>query len=77
MYVFMYVYMYLYMYIRRKQNGQMRRIKFSLIKMIQWHQEVSMKYNKSIEEVMQATGFLLQIKTSKSNILFNKISQPY
>ena len=37
-----------------KQNGQMRRIKFSLIKMIQRHQEVFIKYNKSIEEVMQA-----------------------
>ena len=23
-----------------RQNGQMRRIKFSLIKMVQWHQEV-------------------------------------
>ena len=40
-----------------KQNGQMTRIKFSLIKMIQWHQEVFIKYNKSIEEVMQAIGF--------------------
>ena len=40
-----------------KQNGQMRRIKFSLIKMIQRHQEVFIKYNKSIEEVMQAIGF--------------------
>ena len=40
-----------------KQNGQMRRIKFSLIKMIQRHQEVFIKYNKSIEEVMQAKGF--------------------
>ena len=38
-----------------EQNGQTRRIKFSLIKMIQWHQEIFMKYNKSIEEVMQAT----------------------
>ena len=37
-----------------KQNGQMRRIKFSLIKMIQRHQEV---FIKSIEEVMQAIGF--------------------
>ena len=40
-----------------KQNGQMRRIKFSLIKMIQRQQEVFIKYNKSIEEVMQAIGF--------------------
>ena len=40
-----------------KQNGQMRRIKFSLIKMIQRHQEVFVKYNQSIEEVMQAIGF--------------------
>ena len=40
-----------------KQNGQMRRIKFSLIKMIQQHQEVLSKYNKSVEEVMQAIGF--------------------
>ena len=38
-----------------KQNGQMRRIK--LIKMIQRHQEVFIKYNKSIEEVMPAIGF--------------------
>ena len=40
-----------------KQNGQMRRIKFSLIKTIQRHQEVFIKYNKSIEQVMQAIGF--------------------
>ena len=40
-----------------KQNGQMRRIKFSLIKIIQRHQEVFIKYNKSIEEVMQVLGF--------------------
>ena len=40
-----------------KQNGQMRRIKFSLIKMIQRHQEVFIKYNRSIEELMQAIGF--------------------
>ena len=40
-----------------KQNGQMRRIKFSLIKMIERHQEIFIKYNKSIEEVMQAIGF--------------------
>ena len=40
-----------------KQNEQMRRIKFSLIKMIQWHQEGFTKYNKSIEEVMQTKGF--------------------
>ena len=40
-----------------KQNGQMRRIEFSLIKMIQRHQEVFIKYNKLIEELMQAIGF--------------------
>ena len=40
-----------------KRNGKMRRIKFSLIKMIQRHQEVFTKYNKSIEKVMQAIGF--------------------
>ena len=40
-----------------KQNGQMRRIKFPLIKMIQRHQEVFIKYNKSIEKLMQAIGF--------------------
>ena len=33
-----------------KQNGQTRRIKFSLIKMIQRHQEIFIQYNKSIEE---------------------------
>ena len=40
-----------------KQNGQMRRIKLSLRKMIQRQQEVFIKYNKSVEEVMQAVGF--------------------
>ena len=35
----------------------MTRIKFSLIKMIQWHNEVFIKYKKSIEEVMQAVSF--------------------
>ena len=40
-----------------KQNGKMRRIKFSLIKMIQRYQEAFIKYNKSIEEVMQPIGF--------------------
>ena len=40
-----------------KQNAQMRRIKFSLTKMIQRHREVFIKYNKLIEEVMQAIGF--------------------
>ena len=30
-----------------KQNRQMKRIKFSLIKMILWHKEVFIKYNKS------------------------------
>ena len=33
--------------------------------MIQQHQEVLIKYNKSIEDVMEATGLLLLIKTSK------------
>ena len=37
--------------------SQMRKIKFSLIKIIQRHQEVFIEYNKSIEEVMQAIGF--------------------
>ena len=40
-----------------KQNGQMRRIKISLIKMIQRHKEVFIKYNISIEEVMRAIIF--------------------
>ena len=40
-----------------KQNGKIRIIKFSLIKLIQRHQEVFIKYNKSVEEVMQALGF--------------------
>ena len=40
-----------------KQNGQMRKIKFSLIKMIQRHQEVFIKYYKSIEKVMQTITF--------------------
>ena len=40
-----------------KQNEQMRRIKFSLIKMIQRHEEDFIEYNKSIEEVMQAISF--------------------
>ena len=40
-----------------KQNGQVRRNKFSLINMIQRHEEVFIKYNKSIEEVMQVIGF--------------------
>ena len=40
-----------------KQNGQARRIKFSLINMIQQHQEVFIKYNISNEEVMQAVSF--------------------
>ena len=35
----------------------MRWIEFSLIKMIQQHQEVFINYNKSIEEVMQAIDF--------------------
>ena len=37
-----------------KQYGQMRRIKFSLMKMIQRHQELYIKYKKLVEEVMQA-----------------------
>ena len=53
-----------------KQNGQMRKIKFSLIKIIQRHQKVLIKYSKSTEEVMQAIGFYIQSKTSKSNIFF-------
>ena len=40
-----------------KQNGQIRRIKFFLIKMFQRRQEVLIKYSKSIEEIMQAIGF--------------------
>ena len=40
-----------------KQNWQMRNIKFSLIKIIQRHQEDLIKYNKSVEDVMQAIGF--------------------
>ena len=40
-----------------KQNGQARRIEFPLIKIIQQHQEVFIKYNVSNEEVMQAISF--------------------
>ena len=40
-----------------KQNGQMNRIKYSLIKMIQQHQEVYVNNSKLIEDVMQAIGF--------------------
>ena len=40
-----------------KQSGKIRITKFSLIKMIQGHQEVFIKYNKSVEEVMEALGF--------------------
>ena len=40
-----------------KQNGKMRRNKFSLIKMIQRHQDVFIKYNKSIEEVIEGIDF--------------------
>ena len=40
-----------------KQNGQKRRFEFSLIKMIQRHEEVFIKYAKSIKEVMQVIGF--------------------
>ena len=35
-----------------KQNGRMRRTKIFLIKIIQRHQEVFIKYDKSVEEVM-------------------------
>ena len=35
----------------------MRRINSFLIKIIQQHPQVFIKYNKSIEEVMQAIGF--------------------
>ena len=37
--------------------SRMEKIKFSLIKMIQRHQEVFIKYSKSIEEVIQTIGF--------------------
>ena len=40
-----------------KQNGQLRRVNFSLIKMIKQHQEIFIKYNKSVEEVIQEIGF--------------------
>ena len=40
-----------------KENEKMRRIEFSLIKMIQRNQKVFIKYNKSIEEVVQAIDF--------------------
>ena len=40
-----------------KQNGQIMKIKFPLIKMIQRNQEDFIKYNTSIEETMQAIGF--------------------
>ena len=46
-----------------KQNGQIKRIKFFLIKVIQQHQEVFINYNKSIEEIMQAIGFQIHVKT--------------
>ena len=39
-----------------KQNGQMKRIQFFSKKMIQRHQEVFIRYRKSIEEAMQAIG---------------------
>ena len=48
-----------------EQNGQMWRIKFSLIKMVRRHQEIFNIYNKSIEELMKSIGFKIQIKTSK------------
>ena len=40
-----------------KENEKMRRIKFTLIKMIQRNQKVFIKYNKSVEEIVQAIGF--------------------
>ena len=40
-----------------RQNRQMRIIKFSLIKMIQRHQEVFIKHNELYEAVMQVRGF--------------------
>ena len=46
-----------------KQNRQIKRINFFLIKVIQQHQEVFINYNKSIEEVMQAIGFQIHVKT--------------
>ena len=46
-----------------KQNGQIKRIKFFLIKVIQQHQEVFINYNKSIEEIMQAIDFQIHVKT--------------
>ena len=40
-----------------KQNRRMKGIKFSFMKRIQQHQEVVIKYNNLIEEVIQAIGF--------------------
>ena len=40
-----------------KKNEQMSRIKLSIIKTIQRHQEVFTKYNKSAGKVMHAIGF--------------------
>ena len=51
-----------------KQNGQIRRIKFSLMKMIQRHQEVFTKYNKSIEDVMQAIRHFSVSKNKKMHV---------
>ena len=39
------------------KQSLMKRIKFSLIKTIQRHQEIYIEFIKSIEEVMQAIGF--------------------
>ena len=39
------------------QQSLMKRIKFSLIKTIQRHQEIYIEFIKSTEEVMQAIGF--------------------
>ena len=46
-----------------QQNGQMKGIKLSLIKVILLQQDVFIKYNKSIGKGMQAIG--IQIKLSK------------
>ena len=48
----------------------MRRIKFSLIKMIQRHQEVFKKYKNSVVEVMKAIVSKYKLKHQKSNIFF-------
>ena len=52
------------------QNGQMKRIKDSLVKMIQRHQEVFLKYKKSIEEVMKTISKYI-LEYQKSNTVFS------